>query len=134
MSHPGGAGLRMDILFVHNNFPAQYMHIARGLHEAGGHRLFAIGAKSAPGMPEVSMARYDLGPAPDDAAIHPFARRFNAEMRRTEAVVDAALKLKQLGFDPQVVLAHPGWGENVPLRSLFPHARIIAYCEFFYGG
>jgi glycosyltransferase involved in cell wall biosynthesis len=124
----------MDVLFVHNNFPGQYRHIARSLHEAGGCRLFAIRAKTAPGMPEVSMARYAVAPAQDPAAVHPFARRFNTEMRRAEAVIDAGLKVKGVGFDPQVVLVHPGWGENVPLRSLFPRARIVAYCEFFYGG
>jgi glycosyltransferase involved in cell wall biosynthesis len=32
-----------------------------------------------------------------------------------------------------VILAHPGWGETLPLRTIFPRARILLYCEFFYG-
>ena len=34
---------------------------------------------------------------------------------------------------PDVILAHPGWGETLPLRTMFPKARLIVYCEFFYG-
>jgi glycosyltransferase involved in cell wall biosynthesis len=30
-------------------------------------------------------------------------------------------------------MAHPGWGETLPLRTIFPDARIFLYCEFFYG-
>jgi glycosyltransferase involved in cell wall biosynthesis len=30
-------------------------------------------------------------------------------------------------------MAHPGWGETLPLRTIFPNARILLYCEFFYG-
>ena len=30
-------------------------------------------------------------------------------------------------------MAHPGWGETLPLRTIFPRARILLYCEFFYG-
>ncbi len=37
------------------------------------------------------------------------------------------------GFAPDVIVAHPGWGETLPLRTIFPRARIVLYCEFFYG-
>ena len=30
-------------------------------------------------------------------------------------------------------MAHPGWGETLPLRTMFRNARILLYCEFFYG-
>jgi len=37
------------------------------------------------------------------------------------------------GFSPDVILAHPGWGETLPLKIMFPEARLILYCEFFYS-
>lgn len=124
----------MDVLFVHNNFPGQYRHIVRRLQQDGGARLFAIGAKGSPGLPGVSLARYELSAAAPAKDVHPFARRFEGEMRRAEAVARAALQLREkAGADPAVILVHPGWGENTPLRTIFPRARIISYCEFFYG-
>ena len=32
------------------------------------------------------------------------------------------------GFYPRAC----GWGETLPLRAIFPKARIVVYCEFFY--
>ena len=29
-------------------------------------------------------------------------------------------------------MVHSGWGENLPLRAVFPNARLINYCEFYY--
>jgi glycosyltransferase involved in cell wall biosynthesis len=66
------------------------------------------------------------------AAAHPFARRFESECRRAEQVMFAALKLKDEGFEPDLMIAHCGWGEALPLRALFPGARLAVYCEFFY--
>jgi glycosyltransferase involved in cell wall biosynthesis len=34
---------------------------------------------------------------------------------------------------PDLIMAHPGWGETLPLRTIFPDAHILLYCEFFYG-
>jgi glycosyltransferase involved in cell wall biosynthesis len=120
----------MNVLFVHNNFPAQFRHLASRLAEAG-HIVRAIGATTAPGLPNVAMERYAppqglVGPA------HSFARHFDFECRRGEQVLFAASALKASGFTPDLVFAHSGWGESIPLRAAFPAARIAIYCEFYY--
>jgi hypothetical protein len=61
-----------------------------------------------------------------------FARRFEVECRRAEQVMYAANALKLSGMSPHLIFVHPGWGEALPLRSLFPDARICVYCEFYY--
>src|SRR3974390_1974320 len=108
------------ILFVHNNFPAQFLHIARALAEAPGVEMAAIGIKTARNMPGVRLLRYGVGD-PDVSTTHPFARRFDLECRRAEEVLYACSNLKSSGFVPDLILGHPGWGETLPLRSLFPH-------------
>jgi glycosyltransferase involved in cell wall biosynthesis len=42
--------------------------------------------------------------------------------------------LREKGFLPDVVVAHPGWGEALFLRDVFPSARLVHYCEFYYTG
>ncbi len=97
----------------------------------GSFELAAIGARGAQSMEGVMVHRYQA-PTIDVSATHPFARRFNAECWRAEQVLMAASALAVSGFVPDFILAHSGWGETLPLRAIFPKARIIVYCEFFY--
>lgn len=119
------------ILFVHNNFPAQFVHIARALAKEPDVQVAAIGTQTARPIPGVKLLKYNVG-QPDVAATHPFARRFDLECRRAEEVLYAASNLKMSGFVPDIVVAHPGWGETIPLRSAFPDSRLISYCELYY--
>ena len=129
----GTAGIKeMNVLFVHNNFPAQYRHLIRVLTRQGGHRLAAIGSPTARPIKGVKLHRYPLENE-DVSATHPFARRFDLECRRAEHVLYALTSLSASGFAPDVILAHPGWGETLPLKACVPQARLLLYCEFFYG-
>jgi glycosyltransferase involved in cell wall biosynthesis len=121
----------MDILFVHNNFPAQFKSVASALTQLPGIRVAAIGSRSAVEMERVKLQRYALAPT-DVAETHPFARRFDVECRRAEQILYASTALVKQGFAPKTVVAHCGWGETLPLREVFPGARIITYCEFYY--
>lgn len=120
----------MNVLFVHNNFPAQFRHVAHKLRQREDGRLAAIGAETATPVEGVDLRRYQAPAA--SASVHAFARRFEVECRRAEQVMFAALKLKSEGFEPDLMLAHCGWGETLPLRSVFPRSRLAVYCEFFY--
>ncbi len=119
------------ILFVHSNFPAQFVHVARALARTRGVKLAAIGSHTARAIPGVRLLKYTVGD-PNVAAAHPFARRFDLECRRAEEVLYAASSLASSGFVPDIIIGHPGWGETLPLRSIFPKARIVTYCEMFY--
>jgi glycosyltransferase involved in cell wall biosynthesis len=121
----------MNILFVHNNFPAQFRHLAAALAKEPGVKLAAIGSPTAGAMAGVDLINYDLAPQ-DVLRTHAFARRFDIECRRAEQVLYATTLLSNQGFRPDVILVHSGWGENLPLRSAFPKARIVNYCEFYY--
>jgi glycosyltransferase involved in cell wall biosynthesis len=116
-------------LFVHQNFPAQYHHLA--LHLAAlGHEVAAIGEKAnalrqRTRVPGIRLLGYELpAPVPADP--------LGAAIARGRAAADAAAVLRRDGFVPDVVLAHPGWGEATFLKDVFPAAQLVLYCEFFY--
>src|SRR5579863_6498093 len=92
--------------------------------------MAAIGSETSIATEGVDLRRYVAPGAL--AGAHSFARRFEAECRRSEQVMFAASKLKSEGFEPDLVLAHCGWGETLPLKSVFPRARLAVYCEFYY--
>lgn len=119
-----------NILFVHNNFPAQFVGIAAALRRAG-HRCAAIGSRTAGALLDIPVSRWstDRGTT---KGIWPDAIRTEADMIRARAAADVALALKTSGFEPDLVIGHPGWGETLLLREVFPRARQILLAEFFY--
>ena len=122
----------MNILFVHNNFPAQFRNLAAALVGDPNMTVAAIGSHTAIPMPGVRLIKYALAEG-DVADTHPFARRFDLECRRAEQVLYGLSSLASTGFKPDVIFAHPGWGETLPLRTMFPEARLLVYCEYYYG-
>jgi len=121
----------MNFLFVHQNFPAQFRFVAQTLASDPRHSVAAVGAQTARPLPGIRLQQYffeDLS----SGAVHPFARRFDRETRRAEQVLYALNTLEREGFRPDVIVAHSGWGETLPLRAKFPRARIIVYSELYY--
>jgi glycosyltransferase involved in cell wall biosynthesis len=120
------------VLFVHNNFPAQFADLAGALR-ARGVPCGALGGMQARGLGEMLIARYSL-PRGTTEGIFPLAVRVEADLIRANAAMRVAYKLKDQGFDPAVIVGHPGWGETVFLKRVFPAARQVMFAEFFYHG
>ena len=128
---PGTRGpMPKGVLFVHNNFPAQFRDLAETLI-ARGVPCAAIGQSHSPGLPNLKTARYNLakGTTP---GIFPLAVRAEADLIRAWGAYQGAKALKAEGFDPAVVVGHAGWGEMTLLPEIFPSARRVALAEFFY--
>ena len=120
------------VLFVHNNFPAQFRDLAETL-VARGVRCAAIGSATSPGVQGVRIGRYalDRGSTP---GLFPFAVRAEADLIRGAGALRMARALKAEGFEPAVIVGHPGWGETVFLDEVWPGARRVLFSEFFYRG
>lgn len=122
----------MNILFIHQNFPGQFKHLAPALVTAG-HTVVALALKQhETGLWKgVKILSYTVarGSTP---GIHPWVVDFETKTIRAEACFLAALHLKEQGFTPDAIIAHPGWGESLFLKEVWPKARLGIYCEFFY--
>ena len=120
----------MNVLFVHQNFPGQFVHVAPHF-AAQGHRVVAVGQGTLPALPGVQTVGYQ--PAQGNTpGVHPYAQEFESKAIRGEACRQAVLQLKQQGFTPHVIFAHPGWGETLFLADVFPQARLVYLMEYFY--
>jgi glycosyltransferase involved in cell wall biosynthesis len=120
----------MNLLFVHQNFPGQFKHLAPALVKAG-HRVEALGI-DGPGLAGISLQRYR--PARGSTAnMHPWAADFETKVIRGEACAAAAARLQAGGFTPDIIMANPGWGESLFLKDVWPYARMLALIEFFYA-
>ncbi|HEY8617820.1 glycosyltransferase [Phenylobacterium sp.] len=121
-----------SVLFVHNNFPAQFRALAEDLMGRGV-TCAAIGAAASPGLPGVMQMRYKLGRGSTPNLL-PLAVRAEADMLRGRGAYQAAKGLKAEGFTPDVIIAHSGWGEPLFLDEVWPDARRVMFAEFFYRG
>jgi glycosyltransferase involved in cell wall biosynthesis len=121
----------MRVLFVHQNFPGQYRHIAPALAARPGYQVIGLGENPGDELPGVQHVRYKA-PDPAGEKTHRYIKRFEAAVRRGQTVARAALALQQRGFVPDLICCHPGWGEGLFLRDVWPDARTLFYFEFYY--
>ena len=122
----------MRILFIHQNFPGQFKFLAPALVQQG-HEVTAFTIQtSVPACWQgVRMINYSVarGTTP---GVHPWVNDFETKTIRGEACFRAALRLKAEGYVPEVIIAHPGWGESLFLKEVWPSAKLGMYCEFYY--
>ena len=126
----------MRILFVHQNFPGQYLHIVQRLAQHGNHQLVALGIneldRNRPLPDSLNYFRYRLDRG-NTKGVHPLVMETETKMIRAEGCARAAEQLKLKGFTPDVILAHPGWGEPMFLKTIWPDSPLLCYQEFFYN-
>lgn len=123
----------MLYLFVHQNFPGQFKFLSQTLASNKSNKVVALCMKQQ--VPkvlqgvEIRSYRANRG---STQGVHPWVSDFETKTIRAEACFMAALQLKAEGFTPDVIVAHPGWGESMLLKEVWPHTRLGIYCEFYY--
>ena len=121
----------MKILFVHQNFPGQYLHLARHLGAIPGNQVVFITQRANVSLPGVRNIVYRPHRTVT-SSIHHYLHETEAAVLNAQEVARVALTLKDSGFIPDVMLGHNGWGEIWYLKDVFPTSPLIGYLEFFY--
>lgn len=122
----------MKILFIHQNFPAQFLQIATHLAKDPKNQVIAI--RQAPNVEIANISSIAYTPSRNsNPDIHPLMSEWEAKILRADATAKAADLLKSQGFLPDVVMVHPGWGEALLLRDIWPDAKYLGYLEYFYA-
>jgi glycosyltransferase involved in cell wall biosynthesis len=119
------------ILFIHQNFPGQYRHLAPAL-QARGHRVLAIGGPTARELAGIPLHRYDPMPAGGVPPCHPWVSDLQTKVLRAEAVGRTLEQLLAQGLKPDLVVGHPGWGELLAIKDLLPSVPVLHQVEFVY--
>ena len=117
-------------LFIHQNFPGQFVHVAQALARLG-HEVVALGIQGRE-VPGVRYIRYKPKPIPRPSALEA-ARDFETKIARATACAEAMEQLRTSGFTPDAIVAHPGWGESLFCKDVWPRVRLIMFAEFFYS-
>ena len=126
----------MRYLFIHQNFPGQFRHLAHALASDAQHEVVGVGearnlqARGSP-LPGVRVVGYASPVAANDQT-HAYIRPFEAHVYRGQQVAKVLEQLRSENFVPDVVVVHPGWGEALFVADIFPRAKVVTYLEYFY--
>ncbi|MCL2591215.1 MAG: glycosyltransferase family 4 protein [Betaproteobacteria bacterium] len=121
----------MKVLFIHQNSPGQLRHLAAHLAQQPDVEVLAIGRETAPGMEGIRLLRYRPHRTPSKET-HPYVHTFENAVLHGQQVLRMLLDLKGQGYRPDIVVAHPGWGETLYVKLAFPDTKIIHYTEYYY--
>jgi glycosyltransferase involved in cell wall biosynthesis len=124
----------VKILFVHQNFPGQFLHLAPELQKRG-HDCLALTDNGNTRGSAIPVLKYKHdAPQPDPAATR-LGRNYTLMSDRGVTVARAALQLREKkGYVPDVIFGHSGWGETLFLKEVWPEAKLLVYAEFYYRG
>ncbi len=124
----------MKILFVHQNFPGQFLHLAPELRRRG-HDCLALTDSLNKRPKEIEVVRYRHETLPVDPSATRLGRNYTLMSDRGVTVARAACQLRdQKGYTPDIIVGHSGWGETLFLKEVWPTAKLIVYAEFYYRG
>ncbi len=122
----------MRVLFIHQNFPGQFRHVAQALAQRTGVEVIALtDSTNKQSLAAVKTGRY-VAPKPPPEGLTRAASTLVNRFQRAEAVAAGLIELRRRGITPDVVVGHPGWGELMLVKEIFPKTAMISHAEFYY--
>ena len=118
------------ILFLHQNFPGQFLHLCRAL--ADTNRLFFITKATRNRLQNVKLVEYapHRQPNPD---IHLYLRTLEDAVLHGQGVARLLLQMQKENIRPDIIIGHSGWGETQFVKDVFPDVPLLSYIEFYYS-
>lgn len=124
----------MNVLFIHQNFPGQYLHLV-GYLRAAGHAVIGLGEadniKRRGVIRDILTVGYSH-PQGAGEGTHHYLKSLEGAVRRGQSVARSLITLRDKGHTPDCICLHPGWGEGLFVRDIFPRTPIVMFCEFYF--
>lgn len=121
----------MRFVFLHANFPAQFVHLAAYLAQNPTNQVVFITAReegNIAGVRKILFKKHrDVSPE-----THHYLRSFENAVLQGQAACRGLTKLKAQGFIPDVVYGHSGEGLPTFVKDIFPQSKLVCLFEWFY--
>lgn len=120
----------MNIVCLHQSFPGQFKNLLLTLSQNPQCNLIFLtenGPKQPTGIQVINYTIEKAKSLTDEAA----TSVLTAGGRRGLAVAEALYRLKAEGCRPDLVLAHPSWGEQLYVRDVLGDVPIVSWAEFY---
>jgi glycosyltransferase involved in cell wall biosynthesis len=122
----------VKILFIHPNIPGQYKHLCRVMAEDTNNTVVFITKPRSVNIPNVHKVEYRV-PREPSAHTHRYLTGTERAVLQGQEVWRVCKQLKEKeGFTPDVICAHPGWGDTLYIKDIYPDTPILSFFEFYY--
>jgi glycosyltransferase involved in cell wall biosynthesis len=113
--------------------PGQYKHLARAFGAEGGHRIFFVTKHKAASIAGVTRITYAMNKPEKPPVPHRYLTSATSAVMQGQQVWRVCEQLQRKeNFTPDVIICHPGWGDALLMKELFPRAKILSFFEFYY--
>lgn len=119
----------MHVLYVHQNFPAQFGHIAHHLVEKLGWQCSFCSETPGGRAGGIEKIQYKLEGGATKSN-HFCSRTFENTVWHSHAVYEALIRRPDI--KPDLIVGHSGFGSTLFLRELYPAVPIINFFEYYY--
>ncbi|TPG04116.1 glycosyltransferase [Rhodanobacter glycinis] len=126
------------VIFIHQNLPGQFKHLLAYCAGNSEFEVVVVGEKRRllanfrHTFPNAQFHAYEVTDIPQRQVPVELWTTTNA-MRRGRAVALCLRNIRATGFLPDVIYGHPGWGEMLHVKDVFPESRVVNYCEFYFN-
>ena len=119
----------MHVLYVHQNFPAQFGHIARHLVDKLGWTCSFVSQTPGGMVAGINKIEYKLAGGATKQN-HFCSRTFENTVWHCDGVY-RAMKARP-DIKPDLIVGHSGFGSTLFLRELYPTTPIVNFFEYYY--
>ena len=119
----------MHVLFVHQNYPAKFGHIARHLIRTRGWSCSFVSKTPGGIVDGIRKIEYTTTSGARETT-HYCSRTFENAIWHSHGVYEACKAHPDLR--PDLIVGHSGFGSTLFLPELYPGVPIINYFEFYY--
>ncbi len=121
----------MKILFSHQNYPAQFGAFGDYLARQGWDVTFFTGTDRNVSAGPCKLYRMKPHREPTKG-VHRFAKPLEQAMINGQAFANAAIQAREQGLEPDIVVAHSGWGSGTFAKAVWPNCKYVSYVEWYY--
>lgn len=113
--------------------PGQYKHLCRAFAQESGNTVVFV-TKPKPNVSIPGVHKVEFTPPRDPSPLtHRYLSGLERGIIQGQEVWRVCKKLRdEEGFTPDVICAHPGWGDAMFIKDVYPDTPLLSYFEFYY--
>ena len=123
----------MKVLFLHPNFPAQFKHAC---HELASLKFIDIKficqthyGRNIDGVEKL----VGKGKGSHEYISKNFGNEAEKMNHRSKIYGQIFKQLHEMGWNPDVVISHCGWGCGIHVKEVWPNTQLISYLEWWFS-